>query len=191
MLALTCASPVTADIFSFVDETGVVHFTNVPGDSRYAVILVEASKSADMPLHPEFVRRSAQYEPLIRAAARDADVDPNLLLALIVVESGFDADAVSAAGAQGLMQLMPGTAADYGVDDVFDPAQNISGGARYVRDLMHRFDRDFELVLAAYNAGPQAVERNGNRIPPYEETRAYVPKVLGLYNRLVATSTST
>jgi len=186
LLALVFAVPAVADIYAFVDDQGVAHFTNVPGDDRYGVVLEEASRTGDLPLHPEFVRRSAEYDPLIRAAARAAGVDADLLRALIVVESGFDADAVSAAGAQGLMQLMPGTAELYGVHDAFDPEQNISGGARYLRDLLDRYDQDYELVLAAYNAGEEAVEKYGNRVPPFAETRAYVPKVLDLYNRLLA-----
>jgi soluble lytic murein transglycosylase-like protein len=111
-----------------------------------------------------------------------------LLRAVIVVESGFDVDAVSRAGAQGLMQLMPETARAYGVVDPFNARENLQAGALYLRDLIDRYDQDYELVLAAYNAGESAVAKFGGRIPPYAETLHYVPKVLGLYNRLISMS---
>lgn len=115
------------------------------------------------------------------AIARAEKLDPDLLDAVIVVESGYNAQAVSPKGAQGLMQLMPGTAERFGVSDAFDPAENIRGGARYLRWLMGRFDGNLELVLAAYNAGEGAVAAYSNRIPPYPETQRYVRRVLKLY----------
>lgn len=108
-------------------------------------------------------------------------VDYKLLDAVIIVESAYDPYAVSPKGAMGLMQLMPDTAKRFQVADPFDPAANIDGGARYLRWLMQHFDGNLQLVLAAYNAGENAVARNGNQIPPYEETRAYVQRVLNLY----------
>jgi soluble lytic murein transglycosylase-like protein len=98
-----------------------------------------------------------------------------------MAESSYNPNAESKAGAQGLMQLMPGTAKRYGVDDSFNPEQNLSGGSRYLRDLLKMFNNRLPLALAAYNAGENAVKRNGNEIPPYEETRNYVKKVLHLY----------
>jgi hypothetical protein len=116
---------------------------------------------------------------LIRSASEEAGLDPALVAAVAAVESGFNPRAVSPAGAVGVMQLMPGTAAALGVSDPFDPAQNVRAGARYLRSLLDRFGK-LELALAAYNAGPGAVERYGG-IPPYPETRAYVQAVLNLY----------
>ncbi len=117
----------------------------------------------------------------ILAAARETDVEPALIHAVIAVESGFNPAARSRYGALGLMQLMPGTARRYGVTNRLDPAQNIRGGARYLRDLMAMFDNDLQLVLAAYNAGEEAVIRYGRRIPPFRATVAFVPRVMGHY----------
>jgi soluble lytic murein transglycosylase-like protein len=114
---------------------------------------------------------------LIRQAARRHGVSPALVRAVVAVESGFDPRAVSAKGARGLMQLMPATAAELNVDNVYDPAQNLEGGTRYLRTLLDRFDGDRRLALAAYNAGAEAVRRHGG-MPPYAETREYVHKVL-------------
>jgi soluble lytic murein transglycosylase-like protein len=186
---LICASA-HADIFAFVDENGVTHYSNVPSDDRYESILRSATDKNGSPIHPKLLKLSVQFDPFIRDAAREADVDPELLRAVIVVESGFDARAVSHAGAQGLMQLMPATAATYGVSDVFDPQDNIRGGARYLRALLDRYDQNYELVLAAYNAGEKAVEKYGNKIPPFAETQKYVPKVMRLYNKLSQLSRS-
>jgi soluble lytic murein transglycosylase-like protein len=122
----------------------------------------------------------ADIVALATAAARRHNLDPDLVLSLVQVESGFKARAVSPKGAQGLTQLMPGTARDLGVKDVFDPAQNLDGGARYLRDMLKRYGGDLALALAAYNAGPGAVDRH-NGIPPYRETRQYVRRVLERY----------
>ncbi len=126
------------------------------------------------------------YTTPIEAAATENDVDAALIRAVITVESGYNPSARSRAGALGLMQLMPETARRYGVKDRLDPAQNIHGGARYLRDLKAMFGGDLRLVLAAYNAGEEAVIRYGRRIPPFRETVDYVPKVLGHYSRVRA-----
>lgn len=114
------------------------------------------------------------------AAARRHGLDPELVLAVVSVESAFQPDAVSPKGARGLMQLMPATAQELGVDNAFDPAQNLEGGSRHLRELVERYDGDLRKALAAYNAGVGAVHRYGG-VPPYPETRDYVKKVLDRY----------
>ena len=123
---------------------------------------------------------SGEIQRLVRAAANEARVDPSLVSAVVQTESGFDPRASSAAGAVGLMQLMPATATSLGVTDPYDPAQNVRGGASYLRALLARFHENVPLAVAAYNAGPGAVERYGG-IPPYAETRAYVGRVMATY----------
>lgn len=118
--------------------------------------------------------------PIIDEAARSANVDRALLMAMIDVESGGNPQAVSSKGATGLMQLMPGTGVRHGASDLFDPRQNIAAGARYLKQLIDRFG-DLPLVLAAYNAGEGAVQKYGGQIPPYAETMNYVPKVIARY----------
>jgi hypothetical protein len=120
---------------------------------------------------------STAYDRLIRRAAAANQVDIALVKAVMHVESGFNPNAVSPKGASGLMQLMPETAERYGVDDIFDPVQNVQAGARYLRDLLVMFKNNHRLAIAAYNAGESAVRRH-NGIPPYDETRDYVRKVL-------------
>jgi soluble lytic murein transglycosylase-like protein len=126
------------------------------------------------------------YRTPIAAAADRYDLDPALLHALIATESNYRADAISPAGAIGLMQLMPETAIRYGVrtDELVRPESNLRAGTRYLADLLRMFSGDLELALAGYNAGEYAVIRYGGRIPPFSATRAYVPKVLALYERL-------
>ena len=136
------------------------------------------------PFRPEALSSSLelrrQFEGVVRSASYRYDVDPYLVLAMIRVESNFNAFAVSHKGAKGLMQLMPGTARFHKVDNVYDPMQNIYGGVRHFRLLLDRFDGNVQLALAAYNAGAGAVAKY-NRIPPYRETRNYVRRVMGYY----------
>ena len=192
---LLSAGPAAADIFSFKDERGVVHFTNMPnGDKRFKLIRKE-EPSAGMPsvgaarVAALFMPAQAdilRYSGFIDTASKKHGVDSALVHAVITSESGYNASAVSRTGARGLMQLMPDTAARYGVRNIHDPMENIEGGVRYLRDLITMFNCNLELAVAAYNAGENAVIRHGNRIPPYAETVHYVPKVLGFYRKFQA-----
>ncbi|MDD8025823.1 MAG: lytic transglycosylase domain-containing protein [Acidobacteriota bacterium] len=141
------------------------------------VLPVAAAKS---PVFPVYLK--TKYDPLIRASARRHSIDSALIHAVIQAESAYNRWAVSEAGAEGLMQLMPATAAHYGVADVFEPAQNIEGGVRYLKDLDLLYEGRTALILAAYNAGQSAVAKY-NGIPPYKETRAYIEKVQAAYRR--------
>jgi soluble lytic murein transglycosylase-like protein len=180
-------APVRADIFSFEDESGTVHYSNVPSDGRYQLLIravAEGTRAGEYMTPERVIANAQQFERLIDATASATKVESALLKAVIAVESGYNARAVSRAGARGLMQLMPATARRYGATNVFDPAQNVRAGARYLRDLLHRYSNDLELTLAAYNAGEAAVEKHGRAIPPYAETRRYVPRVIALYRSL-------
>ncbi|HTU69653.1 MAG TPA: lytic transglycosylase domain-containing protein [Candidatus Baltobacteraceae bacterium] len=130
----------------------------------------------------------AQIDSLVGDNAEAQDVDPALLKAIIANESGFNANATSKVGAQGLMQLMPATAAALGVTNAYDPAQNVAGGTKYIKGLLDRFNGDVRLAVAAYNAGPGAVEKYGG-VPPYAETQNYVQNVLASYAKYRASDT--
>jgi soluble lytic murein transglycosylase-like protein len=181
-----------ADIYAFTDATGTTHFSNVPDDSRYTLVARTPRSetvvpSADARRAALWLARSVDYDAAIQRAATAASIHAELVRAVIVVESGFNPRAISRRGAIGLMQLLPGTARQYGAFNAFDPEQNISAGARYLAALLTRFgDKNLDLVLAAYNAGENAVERYGRRVPPYRETRAYVPNVMKVYHALRA-----
>ena len=175
-----------ANIYAFKDEKGVTHFSNLPHlDKRYKLVY----KIPTAPnLRPNAWSASGprvvdieKLVPIIANAARLHGLDAKLIHAVIRAESGYNENAVSSKGAVGLMQLIPATAQRYGVVNSYDPTQNIAGGTRYLRDLLKMFNGNIELALAGYNAGENAVIRAGNRIPPYPETMAYVPKVLSFY----------
>ena len=127
----------------------------------------------------------AQIDQLVSANSATFGVDPNLVKAIIANESGFNANATSKVGAQGLMQLMPGTAAGLGVSNAYDPSQNVWGGTKYIKGLLDRFGGDMRKAVAAYNAGPGAVEKYGG-VPPYAETQNYVQNVLASYAKYSA-----
>jgi len=173
--ALALASPAGAETFQFTAPDGTVHFTNSPTDPRYIRMGFRSGTEAGWLNLP--VRASDLYVTEIRNAAARHGVPESLVSAVIRVESGFNARAVSPKGARGLMQLMPGTASLLGVRDAFDPRENIEGGVRHLRGLLERYD--LPIALAAYNAGEQAVA-NYRGIPPYPETRNYVARILSL-----------
>lgn len=177
-----------ADIYYWVDENNVPTFSDSASHPGAKVILREkkpATYKANE-LSPEAVNRQIppQLVSLAKDAARAHSLEPALLLAVMKVESNFNVRAVSPKGARGLMQLMPGTAKRYGVNNIHDAEQNVNGGARYLRDLLAMFDNNVSLALAAYNAGEQSVIRHGNKIPPYRETLLYVPKVMRHFTAL-------
>jgi soluble lytic murein transglycosylase-like protein len=190
VLCLLIAGVARADIYSFVDGDGVTHYTNVPDDTRFVLFQKTGDDRVAMSVEKavSWKERAHAFSSMIDLTARRTEVQPALLRAVIAAESAFDPNAVSRAGAQGLMQLHPNTAKRYGVSNPFDPAANVDGGARYLHDLLRRFDNNLELALAAYNAGEEAVERHGRHIPPYAETQAYVPTVLRLYRRFLTQS---
>jgi soluble lytic murein transglycosylase-like protein len=186
-IALLTVHPMAwASIFSFTDERGVVHYSNVPVDSRYEIFLVapEADPTHSPVALATLLNRAEKFANLIDAAARSNRVEPSLVRAVMVAESGGDPNATSKRGARGLMQLMPAMARQYGVRNMLDPEQNIRAGTRYLRDLLDRYQNDLERVLAAYNAGPTAVDQHAGVIPPFRETLAYVPRVLRIYHEL-------
>ena len=169
-LGLIFPSPSSAEIYKYVDEDGVVHLTNLP-DGKYNLVL----KEGWVRFHPG--TDLEKYGPVIWKAAERYSVDYALVKAVIKAESNFNPQAISRAGAKGLMQLMPGTADDLGVKDPFQPEDNIHGGVRHLRYLLDLFKGDLPLALAAYNAGEKAVLAY-NVIPPYKETQTYVQRVL-------------
>ena len=177
MLMLMICPPALCDIYRYKDEKGVWHFSNIKSNSRYEPYL---SRSFKRRPHNFLKQDVDRYDPLIQMASKQFKVDKSFIKAIIKAESDFDSRAVSSKGAQGLMQLMPGTADDMEVKNPFDPKENIFGGTRYVSLLLKRFKNNKTLALAAYNAGPEVVEsRNG--IPPFPETRTFVKRVMNYY----------
>lgn len=180
-----------ADIYSYTDEDGVRHFTNVPAPGkRFKLYLRTYRPPAPRP--PGAVddpARYSRYDDTIREASRLYLIPEPLIRAVIKVESNYFPTAVSAVGAQGLMQLMPGTARRMAVRDSFDPRQNILGGTRYLRWLANMFNGDIVLTIAGYNAGEGAILRY-NGIPPFPETQGYVQRVLRYYYSFKASGAS-
>lgn len=176
-----------ADIYTYTDASGIVHFSNVPDNKNHKIVVAaqRAENSSEPPRGQVQVSEAGKnrFAPLVEAAARTYQVDAALLHAVISAESGYNPAAVSNKGAVGLMQLMPETARRYGVENSFDPEQNIRGGTKYLSYLLQLFDNNLELAVAAYNAGEKAVIRHGYNIPPYRETLGYVPKVLKLQKK--------
>ncbi|ACN17311.1 lytic murein transglycosylase precursor [Desulforapulum autotrophicum HRM2] len=177
LVALLLPPVAAADIYMFIDSAGIVHFTNVPTSSDYKLYIRERPEVTNL---NNSQLNNSQFHPEIQRAATAFKVDPSLVRAVIKAESDFNPGVVSKKGATGLMQIMPANYDDLKVDDPFDPEQNIMGGTRYLKRLMTRYDGKLPLVLAAYNAGPDAVDRY-NSVPPFNETQRYVSKVMKFY----------
>lgn len=165
-----------ADIYKYVDKDGVIHFSNVPTNGDWKLIIKE--KRVQFNLGQDFEKYGAE----IWKASQRHSVDYNLVKAVIKAESNFNPQATSRAGARGLMQLMPQTANLLGVNNSFHPEENIDGGVRYLRYLLNLFNDNLSLALAAYNAGEKAVFRYRG-IPPYQETQTYVQRVLQYFQK--------
>lgn len=166
-------------LYRYIDARGVIHFSDFPLDARYKPL---SRKPRGLVLTPESrVEAPIQhsFDALIAYTARIYGVDPALVKAVVAAESNFQVDAVSRKGAQGLMQLMPATSATLGVHAPLEPVENLNGGVRYLKEMLDRYG-DVTRALAAYNAGPTAVDRHQG-IPPYPETKAYVKRVLNYY----------
>ena len=207
---LAAAAPACADVYSFVDEDGTVRFSNKPDDPRYKLYLREPTEyklrdakefrnlrnPGDFRLRaawgkrPDLLENPAlegkPFQEHVIVAAKNTQLDPALIHAVITAESNYNPNAVSDKGAVGLMQLMPDTARRYGVKgkEMRHPEKNITAGAQYLADLIRMFDGDLKLALASYNAGENVVLRYGRKVPPYAETQAYVPRVLRVYDQL-------
>ena len=187
--ALAASGAARADFYRYVDEHGVVHLTDSPADPRYRTFAFSTTGTGSgilvlmrqhRPLRDDGTS-SVVFDRLIVREALRHGVSPALVKAVVKAESNFHPEAISSQGALGLMQLMPDTADSLGVSDPFRPEENVWGGTRYLRAMLDRY-RDVRYALAAYNAGPSAVDRFGG-VPPYPETREYVDRVLDYYRR--------
>ncbi|CAL1239480.1 transglycosylase SLT domain-containing protein [Candidatus Methylocalor cossyra] len=205
-LPLFYSAGTSADVYKYVDRDGHVYYTDKPDHSGYSLI-IKTPAAFSTPVKITFrggnrldvdalgpsrwrsarrflaERNRRRYQDLIDAVAQQHGLDPALLHAVIQAESGYDPEAVSPKGAMGLMQLMPATALRYGVQDPYDPQENLVGGARYLSDLIEMFGSDIRLAVAAYNAGENNVLKYGYQVPPFPETQEYVSRVLAYYNR--------
>jgi len=172
------------DNSSFVDvpTAEIDHFEALPAESSPHELARTKNDPAQSKSPSENYQSSADLSEVVKAASGTYHLDPDLVTSVIRAESGFNVRAVSPKGAQGLMQLMPQTASELGVQNAFDPQANVEGGARYLRELLERYDFDLIKALAAYNAGPQRVEQYGG-VPPYYETKAYVARIVRDFNR--------
>lgn len=178
LITLTSSLPCHADIYTYIDSKGVLHFTNVPTSSNYRLYIRER------PAQSFNSYSTNKYDHYITEASKKHGISFPLLKAIINIESDFNPKAVSKAGAMGLMQIMPVNIRTLRIRDPFNPWENIMGGARYLKELLQRYNGKLPLALAAYNAGPTMVDRY-NGIPPIKETENYVRKVMKSYNILL------
>ena len=182
LISLLCLCPlgVYPEVYTYVDNSGTTHFTNiVPVNKKFRVVGSERIKYV---VTGNFDNKT--YDTIIEYHANAHGVDASLVKAVMKAESNFNPNAISHKGAQGLMQLMPDTARFMNVGNPLDPEDNISGGTKYLKYLRDTFAGDLDLILAAYNAGPQRVREYNMQIPPYAETRTYVQRVKSYYNSL-------
>lgn len=182
LMIFICGSSVSfaGDIYKYVDENGVLHFTDTPiAGEKMELFIKDRSSTRSSYIRNDYSSyySSDEFNDIIEEAASANEVSSSLIKAMIKVESNFNPNAVSPRGAKGLMQIMPGTMRDLNIDNPFNPYENVMGGSRYIRALLRRFNNELTLALAAYNAGPGMVEKYKN-IPPFEETIGYVQKVL-------------
>ena len=176
-------TPSSGGIYRYVDERGIIHFTNCPRDPKFKLYIRESKEDVGDENHSSsvsYIKDSNQYDSLISDLSKRYQVDFALIKAMIRAESGFNPFAVSRKGAKGLMQLMPETASRMNVSNIFNPRENVEGGVRYFKHLLSLFNNDLRLSLAAYNAGENVVAELRS-IPPYRETVDYVKKVLSYY----------
>jgi soluble lytic murein transglycosylase-like protein len=197
-----------ADIYSYTDGEGLVHYTNIPpkgaNKKKYRKLMDEkperGSKAAAqrgacggcdrVPARDRSKERLHRYDDYIYEASDLYKIPVPLIRAVIATESDYDPHVVSSAGAKGLMQLMPAAQSDMGVDDVFDPRENILGATRLLRINANRYDGDIVLTIAAYHAGPGSLKKYGNTVPPYAKTRQYLKMVLDRYYQYKAAETA-
>jgi soluble lytic murein transglycosylase-like protein len=184
VLLLLAVAPARASaIYTYTLKDGTIVYTNVPPSGVKARKLGPPSRTASKSAEaaPPIVIADSLIEEWMARAAAKYKIPLPLVRAVVHAESNFDRYAISSKGARGLMQLMPGTAREMYVHDLFDVKDNIEGGVRYLRVLANEFGGQMEKIVAAYNAGPEAVHRYDDNVPPYEETQTYVRKVLALY----------
>jgi hypothetical protein len=185
LCAIGTSRPAQAQIHTWVDKDGVMSLSNSARNSPLRTLgaspAVTARVGGPLPLGV-----GGTYEPMIQQHATQQGIRAALVRAVIQVESAFNPRALSPKGAMGLMQLMPSTAATFGVIDPFNPAENIRAGVRYLRQLLDRYNDNEQLALAAYNAGPGAVDKYGSKVPPYKETQNYVKKISGIQGAATA-----
>ena len=187
---LALAGPAQAQIYTWRDASGTLVLSNVPqGGAAPKSYAVPSSKGVRATVYVA-PNRSRQFDPIIKLHAARHGIRADLVRAVVQVESAFNPSAVSPKGAMGLMQLMPATAQELGVGNPFNPEENIRGGVTYLRQLLDRYDNKEELALAAYNAGPGAVDKYGETVPPYRETRAYVSKITRLVQPMKVAGTT-
>lgn len=179
LLSLMWNSHCEADIYRYEDDEGIVHFTDAPTDKRFKIFMRDLKKDKELRTRLKYASsvNPAEYEQIIKSCSDKYRVSVPLIKAVIHAESGYNPNALSSKGASGLMQLMPGTAKSLKVVDRFNPKDNVEGGVKYLRFLLDTFRGDVSLALAAYNAGLSNVAKYGG-IPPFNETRNYVSRVL-------------
>ncbi|MDX8378312.1 MAG: lytic transglycosylase domain-containing protein [Mariprofundales bacterium] len=194
IVCLLSASIANAEIYKYIDANGQAYFTDQKKDS-ISYRLVSRITFTDFGVHSgnsqgfdveKFRANVRRFTPTINRMANAHSISPALLHAVVYVESGYEPRAVSSSGCIGLMQLKPSTATEYGVRDIWDPEQNIRGGAKYLNYLLDLFDGNLRLAVASYNAGQNAVLRHNSTIPPYPETQRYVKKVIKRYRYLLS-----